>query len=196
MYEKYKYRTFPYIFSPINQDLKMARRTRRRFRRKAGRWSPNIQQIRLSGTAEANSNFGDSITIAQNPGQSNTTVSQKYTVKNVEISGLFEIDTTSTASGSLIEQLTYYIMYVPEGYPININLPTNHPEWILAYKYVGQSYNNSSTLYDQPPKISTRLARKLNTGDSIIFLYTGTNISENNIGVKFTGLTRWWTKAN
>lgn len=169
------------------------RRYRRRYRSK-GRWSSNISRIRMTGTALPAQIFGDTFTIAQNPVQSSTTVSQQYTVKNIEITGELESNNVE------IEDVTYYIMYVPEGYPIDLNLPYNHPEWIMAYKYIGQSGssggNTAGTFY-QPPKVKTRLSRRLNTGDSIIFLYSGFNNSETATpNIKFSGLVRWWTKAN
>lgn len=174
----------------------MAKYYKRRFRKRTGKWSSNIQSLRLEGDAPANSNFGDSITIAQNPGQSSTSVSQRFTVKNIEITGIFELDNTSASTVSLVEDLTYYIMYVPEGYVIDLTLPTKHPEWIMAYKYIGSTLNANSTQTVQPPRIKTRLSRKLNSGDSIIFLYTGLNRHINDLNVRFMGLTRWWTKAN
>lgn len=174
----------------------MARRRIRRYRRRRGRWSANIQRINQSGSAEAASLFGDTVTLAQNPAQSQTTVSQQYTVKNIEVSGQLEVQ-GSTSNAALIEELTYYIMYVPEGYPIGLDLPFTHPEWIMAYKYAGQaSHSNTTSSLNQPPKIKTRLSRRLNTGDSIIFMYTAQNINTSSFNVKFQGLVRWWTKAN
>lgn len=171
----------------------MARTTRRKYwRRRYARWSSNLERLNMAGAAPAAQPFGDSFTIAQNPAQANTTVSQQYTVKNIEISGYVE----STNYNS-IKDVTYYIMYVPEGYAIGIDLPHAHPEWIMAYKYVGQASSNNAGTFDQPPKIKTRLSRRLNTGDSIIFLYTGQNVSSSTTTqVIFRGLVRWWTKAN
>lgn len=166
---------------------------RRRYYRSKGRWASNIQSLNLSGSASESSRFGDSFTIAQNPGQSNSSVAQTYTVKNIEISAQLEVGDSTPAP---IEDISYYIMYVPEGYPISIDLPYNHPEWIMAYKYIGQTFGNTQSSTYQPPKIKTRLARKLNTGDSIIFLYNGLNSSNNPHQVRLLGLVRWWTKAN
>lgn len=171
----------------------MARRRYRRYRRRRGRWSANIQQLNLTGAAHAGTRFGDSVTIAQNPVQTTTTVSQQYTVKNIEVTGLLE----SAGSNANIDDIAYYIMYVPEGYAISLDLPFNHPEWIMAYKYIGQSSSvNSSNAFYEPPRIKTRLSRRLNTGDSVIFLYNGLNSSAGGTDIKFNGLVRWWTKAN
>lgn len=175
----------------------MAKRRYRRYRRSRGRWSSNISRINMTGVAVPDEIFGDTYTIAQNPSQSNTTVSQQYTVKNVEITG--QLEAGAAGNYSMIENITYYIMYVPEGYPISLDLPFAHPEWIMAYKFIGQAANAGSGDFSQPPRVKTRLSRRLNTGDSIIFLYTGINSStssSNNTPVKFNGLVRWWTKAN
>lgn len=176
----------------------MARTRRsRRYRRRSASWSSNIQKINLTGTTTAGQVFGDSFTLAQNPEQANSSVSQYFTVKNIEVSGQLEAQYTSVAYYPNIEDIVYYIMYVPEGYQIDLNLPIKHPEWIMAYKYIGQAASTNSSNYDQPPKIKTRLSRKLNPGDSIIFMYTGlNNTTDQNLNVKFLGLVRWWTKAN
>jgi len=170
--------------------MALRRRYRRRYRNK-GRWSSNITKIRMTGTALPGQIFGDTFTVAQNPVQSSTTVSQQYTVKNIEITGELESNNLE------VEDITYYIMYVPEGYPIDLNLPYNHPEWIMAYKYVGSAFDYSavSSSNAQVPKIKTRLARKLNSGDSIIFMIRGHNYSTST-NVEYSGLVRWWTKAN
>lgn len=165
---------------------------RRRYRRR-GRWSSNIQPISETFTAEPGVT-GNSYTIAQNPAQSNNTVSIQYTAKNIEAA--FCIETLQSTTGA-IDDLTYYIMYVPQGYTISLDLPLNHPEWIMAYKFIGNSqmYVSNSNPY-QVPKIKTRLARRLNTGDSIIFLWTANNNGTSSISFKESGLLRWWTKAN
>lgn len=146
-------------------------------------------------TSTENVYFGDSVTLAQNPGQNSSTVSQQYTVKNIEVSG--NIETISSSANWNIEEVTYYIMYVPEGYAISTNLPFQHPEWIMAYKYYGAAVvSNTGSSSNIPPKIKTRLSRRLNTGDSIIFMYIAKNVSTQPVEVKFQGLVRWWTKAN
>lgn len=169
----------------------------RRFRRRLGKWSPNIRRISLSGTAQANSVFSDFVTIAQNNTvTSPTTISQIFTVKNVEVSAQLSADVPDA-----IENLEYYIMYVPQGFGLDANLPFAHPEWIMAYKFIGtpiaEGTSVPSTSNAQVPRIKTRLSRKLNTGDTIVFMITGRNaITTDSINVRYTGLIRWWTKAN
>ena len=60
------------------------RRYRKYYRRRGGRWNSNIKRIK-SQYAIAEGLTGDSITIAQNPGQNDQTVGQTFTVKNVEV---------------------------------------------------------------------------------------------------------------
>lgn len=173
----------------------MARYRRRRYRRKTARWAPNLTRLRGEGTAPANSNFADSITIAQNnTTTSNTTIAQTYTVKNIEVSAQLEV----SAGGNNLENIEYYIMFVPQGYAIGADLPEVHPEWIMNYKFIGTAYDYSavSSSNAQVPRIKTRLSRKLQSGDSVIFLIRGYNRNTSEVGVLYNGLCRWWTKAN
>lgn len=164
----------------------------RRYRRyrKTGRWSTNISRIATTDPA-LQGPFANSITIAQNnTSTSSSTISQTFTVKNVEVSGILE------AQGN-IDNIEYYIMYVPQGYAIGTNLPFEHPEWIMAYKFVGKnSYPNYADSAAQPVKVKTRLSRKLNTGDSLIFFYCGINNNNVSVPINMQALVRWWTKAN
>lgn len=166
----------------------MAKRRYRRFRRRSGRWSANIARIVDAQTIPSGS-FANSITIAQNNTETSTsTISQAFTVKNIEVSAILE-------SNQNINNLEYYIMYVPQGYSISEQLPFQHPEWILAYKFLGQNTYPSGSSGGQPTKVRSRLARKLQTGDSIIFFYAGVN-SSNSHTATTQALIRWWTKAN
>lgn len=174
------------------------RRYRKYFRYPRKRWSPNIQRINLTEFPPGG-NFFNSQTLAQNPAQyqgggNATSVSQTYTVKNIELTISAE-----SSSPAQINNLEYYIIYVPQGYAIGRNLPLEHPEWVMAYRYVGSpiSYNGNSanSSLAQPPKIISRLSRKLQTGDSIIFFYCGTS-SQDSTSVVVQGLCRWWTRAN
>lgn len=199
------------IFSTFNKELKMARRSyrqRRRFRRT--RWSPNIQELPVTRNTyqvpvgSAGTTFTHSVTLAFNPTQVNTAVSQIYTVKNFEIN--FAIDrpfssSQSTEASNNTEDITAYIMFVPQGMVVNDNYNIQHPEYIMAYKFLGQPSPDSEQQY-QPFRIKTRMSRKLNTGDSVILFLKGYNTYNNTTGTPVTfsydfhGLVRWWTKAN
>lgn len=172
------------------------RRYTRRYRRRSSRWSPNIANLLASVAAPADQSFFGTIELATNPVQSNQTVSQTYTVKNVELTFQLEL---GTGGYSYIENLAGYIMYVPQGMQITVDYPQQHPEYIMAYRFFGSpEYESAATAgIRQPLRVRSRLARKLQTGDSIIFMVVGVNITNSNsFNVDIHGLVRWWTKAN
>lgn len=172
-----------------------SRRYRNYYRRYSrNKWSPNIQEIPTTSIiTAANSTFFQSFTLAYNPPQTTTTVSQVFTVKNVEVN--FYIDTSASQHISL-EDITAYIMYLPQGMTITPNFNLEHPEYILAYKYLGSPTNDSSSQQYQPTRVKSRLSRKLQSGDNIILFIKGTNVNTNETNFDFHALIRWWTKAN
>lgn len=168
----------------------MARKRIRRYRKK-GRWSSNIKNVNTTSIQAIPGEFFGYFTLTSNPPQTDNTVSQQYTIKNVEFS--FQIETQLDYQ---IENIVVYIMYLPQGFVITNNLVNEHPEWIMAYRYLGAPDNTDLTNYRYPRKIKTRLSRRLQTGDSIILYLSGYNKNTSNIQVVFHGLIRWWTKAN
>lgn len=174
----------------------MARKTKtiKKYYRSKNKWSSNISEFSsTSGTLALNSPFHLESTIATNPSQSTLGVSQIYTVKNFEIN--FEFDTNS-AGASAIENLAAYIMFLPQGMVVTDTYNMEHPEYIMAYQFYGSP--QPDTPYYSVKKIKTRMARKLNTGDSIILLIKGNYVGQGSSGQTFDihGLVRWWTKAN
>lgn len=172
----------------------MAKYTRYRkySRRNRSKWSSNI--VHHTGeivTAPPASTFFNSLVLSFNPIQQNTTVPQIFTVKNVEFTGQFEI---STGNGS-IEGLCAFIMFVPQGMNITASYDNDHPEYIMAMRFFGSPSTDNETKF-APIRIKTRLSRKLNTGDSIILYLKGFNVSSSQASLEYTGVTRWWTKAN
>lgn len=174
----------------------MARTKRtRRYRRRAARWAPNISEFTGTETVPASDVFSYTTTLTTNPVQVSTLVSQTYTVKNFDIS--FTIDLTNATTNS-IEDLAVYIMYVPQGMNIGSDYNLQHPEYIMNYKFIGSpSFDGAATGQQyQPVKVKTRLARKLQTGDSVILFVKGRNQASNSYALEFHGLIRWYTKAN
>ena len=175
----------------------MAKKIIKRYRKKS-RYSPNITEFSESiNTSQGTFSFTN--VLCTNPSQTTLGVSQQYTVKNFEISFTFE--TTSANSNKSIDDLCAYIMYKPQGMNITANYNLDHPEYIMNYKYYGSptndntGYNNSQQF--QPLKIRTRMARKLQTGDSIILFIKGNNTSEVALtAIGIHGIIRWWSKAN
>lgn len=177
------------------------RRYRKYSRRGRGKWSSNIQEIETqSYVASPSTISADSITLVTNPVQTPIGVSQIYTVKNIECA--FTFQSAFAANVTELEDLAVYIMYVPQGMNLTTNYNTEHPEYIMAYKYLGSpaaegtgTTANIGQQY-QPVKIRTRLARKLNTGDQIILFWKIKSTSDNAMPYELGGLVRWWTKAN
>lgn len=171
------------------------RRYRKYSRRSHAKWAPNIQEIDTTTVqAPAGATFYQSFVLAFNPTQVNTAVSQTYTVKNLEVN--FYID--SSAIVNQVEDVTAYIMFVPQGMTITESYNTQHPEYVMAYKYLGSpTYEtNTSTQQYQPVRVRTRLSRKLQSGDNVILFIKGNNVGTANTEFEFHGLIRWWTKAN
>lgn len=168
--------------------------------RKKSRYSPNISEFSELLTAPTGT-FSFTNILCTNPAQTTLGVSQQYTVKNFEISFTFE--TEGTYDNNLIEDIAAYIMYKPQGMNVSATYNLEHPEYIMSYKYYGSpindNYNNglNNGQQFQPLKIRTRMARKLQTGDSIILFIKGVNENlENSIPLKIHGILRWWSKAN
>lgn len=191
----------------------MARRRYRRYYRKRRSYAPNIEEINQTLTASPGT-FTHIENLALNPSQTDLLVSQKCTVKNFSID--FVIENENYDEGTLnIEALCVYIMYVPQGYDLDENAYPNynidHPEFILAYKYIGSPSSERTDAYGtnfgavevkhgqhyQPHRIRSRLGRKLNTGDSIVMFVKGINQSQDTTyTLRINGLVRWWSKAN
>ena len=181
----------------------MARYRRRRYyKRRGGRWSPNIIKVSNTNIA-AIGEFFNYEDLAVNPTQSTTGVSQAFTVKNIEIS--FTIEGSTSNKIEYIESVTAYVMYVPQGMTITSSYYAEHPEYIMAYKYLGSptveytpnlSGNPISSQQYQPYKIKTRMSRKLQTGDRLVLYIQGSNEYTENVNYKIDGIVRWWSKAN
>lgn len=174
----------------------------RRYRRRSGKWAPSIVKVSNQLTASTGEWYQYE-ELCTNPVQVVTGVAQTFTVKNFEIT--FTLETSYTED---LESITAYIMYVPQGMSISATYFQDHPEYIMAYKYLGSptskyyvsagsgSFNQFENQNFQPTRIRTRLSRKLQTGDSIILYLQGSNESSSNKTFKLDGIIRWWSKAN
>nr|QNJ47537.1 capsid protein [Entamoeba-associated CRESS DNA virus 4] len=166
---------------------------RRTFRKK--NWSSNLITSSSSITLPATSNYGAGSALCLNPAQNVSTVSQPFTVKNIKLSVTAAGATDSTIAG--IDNIIVAIVYVPQGYTVTYNTIVEHPEWFMAVKYIDEpSLITDGMSYSKPFTVSTRLARKLQTGDSIQFCVFGQNVSQTNLTVKFKFMAQWWTCAN
>jgi len=177
----------------------MARTKTRRRMRRTSKWSSNIQELNNQQIQATAGQWSASSTLATNPTQNILGVSNIYTVKNFDINFTIESG-NALADANVLEAITAYIMFVPQGMNVDSNYNLNHPEYILNYKYLGSppgtTAGGSEVQQFQPFRLRTRLSRKLQTGDSIILFLKGTNSSSAQVNVFLSGLIRWWTKAN
>lgn len=176
-------------------------RYRRRYRkfRKSGRWSTRLTAINVTQLTNGGSGFFIFRTLATNPAQDDNTVSQRFTVKNVncQVNIEWQVAGSSPSNGANVENLQHYILYIPQGFTLSENTPFEHPEWIMAHRLLGSPQNDDNPGY-LPSRISTRLARKLDTGDRIVYLLLGSNTgaSGTNTTIRVDGLIKLNTKAN
>lgn len=167
------------------------RRYRRFYRRKA-KWSSRISYLNDQQTVPANQSFFLSRDLATNPAQSTTTVSQKYTVKNIRM----QFNLEGEPSGNSVGGVRVFVMFIPQGFTTSATTPEEHPEWIMAYRYVGDPSPSNAPGYG-PINVFTRLARTLDTGDRIVWLVTGQNDSSSTANIlRIRGLVKYNTKAN
>lgn len=176
------------------------RKYSRRYRRR-GTWSSNLKNFLGSQSASPNSQYIIYQNLCQNPESTDITVSQKYTIKNVNCS--VQLNAPSSTSVQYLDSFQAYIMFVPQGYiPTGTpsaygNLPFDHPEWILAHKFIGQVLEPQEN--NKPFRITSRLARKLDSGDRIVLIILGRNtapLTGSSYQIDYQGLVKFNTKAN
>lgn len=169
------------------------RRYRRYYKRKGKHWSTRLTSINVSQSAAPNVTFFIFRTLATNPAQDDNTVSQRFTVKNVHCNIAIEAGNPGFSSG--IENLQHYILFIPQGFTLTENTPFEHPEWIMAHRFLGSPQPDDNPGY-APAVIRSRLARKLDTGDRVVYLLLGGNTSTESQTISVNGLVKLNTKAN
>nr|WCR62084.1 MAG: capsid protein [Cressdnaviricota sp.] len=178
----------------------MVRYYRRRTYRKAyprKKWASNIGNSSITMSIPANSVYAAGAAFALNPAQSPSTVSNSYLVKNVKLS--IEPIVASLESPRGLNQLIAAIMYVPQGYTVGPAILNEHPEWIMAVKYLGDAMSiDISNVQDRikPFTVSSRLSRRLQTGDSVQLVLFAQNSTSGEIPIAFRFLAQWWTRTD
>jgi len=175
------------------------RRYRKYSRRNRKSWSTRLLTFKGAQSVAPGIAYVIYSNLCQNPAQDINTVSNLYTVKNINCQVELEGE-------GQIENLQAYIMYVPQGYvPTGVpseyaNLPFDHPEWIMAHRFYGSPQREGSNITPgfPPLRLFSRLARKLDTGDRVILLILGenTNAGTASITLDYQGLVKFNTKAN
>lgn len=143
-------------------------RVRRTFytaRRRTAKWSPHLIQELMSVGLDSAGQFGSYQLLSKNTSDNTTPTPSVIKVKNFRVS----VDTSTAYSTNYVQYLNAYIIFIPEGVSISKETPTQHPEWILAWKSLNEITNTNA----QSITLSSRLARNLNSGDAIYLLFTG-----------------------
>lgn len=164
---------------------------KRRYYKSKGRWSSNIQEFNSVGITFSPGQSSGTTTLMTNPIQNTASVSQQFTIKNIELT--FSVEESTNGE---IEAVTAYIMFVPQGMQVGQDYNIQHPEYIMNYKYIGSPSQDIQNSQAQPIRVRSRLSRRLQTGDSIILFIKATNQGSADRSVNLSGLVRWWTKAN
>lgn len=179
----------------------MARYRRyRKYSRRRHIWSSRISNIQGSQLATSGNDYIVYYNLCQNPAQSESTISQKYTVKNIHVS--LNLNNSSNAAQPNINNLQFFVCYVPQGYiPTGVpssykDLPYSHPEWIMAHRFIGQLPTPSATGTYTTWNIRSRLSRKLDTGDRVVLIILGTNNSGSSYTLDYKGIVKYVTKSN
>ena len=172
---------------------------RRTYRRSYPRkkWASNIGNSEVTLTVPGNSSYAAGAAFAMNPAQSPASVSNSFVVKNIKLS--IEAIVDGSVINYHLNQLIAAIMYVPQGYTVGPNILTEHPEWIMAVKYIGDGMTvdiNTTVNRFKPFTVSSRLSRRLQTGDSIQLVLFAQNSSSQNDSVTFRFLAQWWTRSD
>ena len=155
----------------------MARRRYRRYYRRRGRiWSTRLQNFTGAQSAGPNQQYVVYQNLCSNPAQTADTVSNKYTVKNINAQIELELDAQDQGQAA-IENLQAYVMFIPQGFiPTGLpsayaEVPFQHPEWIMAHRFYGSPVAGDSTPGFPPIRMFSRLARFFRDVYSIFYIF-------------------------
>lgn len=144
-------------------------RTRPRYYGKRRKWSPTLLQsnmtLEVPQTGDtAVTAFNVSVLCANSAVVGvDTPVSTVIKVKN------FRVNIDITATNNFLRNNFYAIMFIPQGFTPTADTPTQHPEWIMAWRTHDPSSTSVSTAVGiRNFQISSRLTRNLNSGDRIV----------------------------
>lgn len=166
------------------------RKYSRRFRRKT--WSSRITNLDIQQQVAGGQSFQVFRNLATNPAQADDSVSNKFTIKNIRCNFIIE----AGDNGQYLENIQAFVLYIPQGFTLTTATPYEHPEWIMASKHIGVALSANSPGYS-PLYMSTRLSRKLDTGDKVVFVVQGSNTyATQTASARLTGIIRYNTKAN
>ena len=178
----------------------MARYYRRRYRTivraPKKKWASNIAALTMSTTGSATNQYATQ-TLVNNATELASPTPVIVKTGNIRVQGDYRFTTTSAGG---VAGVSLYVVFGPQGVSISsdleaFNIINNHPEWIMAWKYLGANKSSGTSAENSDAfTFSSRLKRNLNSGDSIqlICRAQGSNMSS----VTISGMAQYWTCAN
>lgn len=178
----------------------MARYYRRRYRTivraPKKKWASNIQQEIIQTTGTATKQYGVK-TLVQNSSELSSPTPVILKTGNIKIQGDYRV-LASTTQGHT--DVSLYVMFVPQGFGITEAaaaeaIVSNHPEWIMAWKYLGVNQVSSTKVENCDSfSFSSRLKRNLNSGDTIQLICIARGYDMTGVSVNYAA--QYWTCAN
>lgn len=148
--------------------------------RKRRKWSPTLVNGSFSLSATASTSNFQGTVLCRNSSNVGTDVPVSTIVKVKNFKVLCDITSVSNS----ISNLFVGIIFVPQGFTVSLTTPTEHPEWLLVWRTIDGTAGAS--LGVQNVQISSRLARNLNSGDSIVLFTSGTNLQSSTATMNFS----------
>lgn len=170
---------------------------KRRIYRHRKPWSSNFSEGELSTNVAGLTSAVGTAKLCENPAQTAAGVSQPFTVSRLQLNLQAFISTAFQQNDAALERIQVGVFYVPQNVTVNADLFVAHPEWLIAYKYIGLPSKTTSGILVPATSIRSRLKRTLQTGDSLWMVITLVNsAAAGPIPIRFTYSLRWWTRAN
>lgn len=159
-----------------------------RSRRRGKKWSPVLVEIAPTAHAvSATSTLFQAADICANSNATSTApTATVIKVGNVKVS--FESESTSNAATPMSGLM--FIMFVPQGLTPTTDYPSQHPEYIMAWRAFQPTGSTSAVT------IQSRLKRNLNSGDKVVLFYKLRNDSSATINVAIRATITYVCCAN
>lgn len=152
------------------------------------RWASNIKSDTLDMTLNTGSTsiFKETL-LCRNSVQTSQPTPVILKFGRLKIKGDIRFSATNVAQ---FTSCMIYCVFVPEGSTLNINLISNHPEYLLGWTSV--SLDSGSTF-----SLTSTLKRNLNSGDSIALLWSidTTQTPSQNISYNLFYTAQYWTTS-
>ncbi len=141
------------------------------------KWAPFMKDIpNTTVQIDGNSTGGAIATIVSNSTETATPTPTVVKVKHCKCAFDFTSAQYYFNGGFLC------MLYVPQGFTATASLPILHPEWILAWRGLEL---DSQTPAGRQVMLQSSMSRNLNSGDSIVLLFSCYNTTAGQIGVTY-----------